>query len=105
MVVIRTVFKIKWFQTVKQPLEAIESLINYYGSRKLTANDYSEWPEKLEKTVEKIVLFDDKDQNGNDSASVNKPSLKRDYWVEFWDENSRSWICNIFFYYIFFANC
>lgn len=80
----------------QQTLEAIESLINYYGSRKLTANDYMEWPEKLEETVGKIVLFDEKNQGGNDSDSVGKMSVRRDYWVEFWDENSHCWICNIF---------
>ncbi|EFO26866.2 DNA repair protein Rad4 containing protein [Loa loa] len=77
----------------QRPLEAIESLISYYGSRKLTANDYREWPGKLEETVEKIVLFDGGKQNENDSASVGRLSLKRNYWVEFWDENSRRWIC------------
>ncbi|VBB30790.1 unnamed protein product [Acanthocheilonema viteae] len=76
----------------KQSLDAIKSLVNYYGSRKLTANDYMEWPEKLEKTVEKIILYDDENQNGNDGASAGKLSVKRDYWVEFWDENSYSLI-------------
>ncbi|KAM3719841.1 putative DNA repair protein [Dirofilaria immitis] len=75
----------------QRPLEAVESLVNYYGSRKLTTDDYMEWPEKLEETVEKIVLFDFENQDGNDSISVDK--LKRNYWVEFWDENSCHWIC------------
>ncbi|VDO41182.1 unnamed protein product, partial [Brugia timori] len=75
--------------TVRRPLEAVQSLIDYYGSRKLTANDYMEWPEKLEETVEKIVLFGNENQDGNDSTSVDKLNLKRNYWVEFWDENSR----------------
>uniref|UniRef100_A0A8R1XLP2 Rad4 beta-hairpin domain-containing protein n=1 Tax=Onchocerca volvulus TaxID=6282 RepID=A0A8R1XLP2_ONCVO len=80
--------------TIRQrPLEAVESLVSYYGSRKLTANDYIEWPEKLEETVGKIVLFDFKNQDGNDSASTDKLSPKRNYWVEFWDKNSRRWIC------------
>ncbi|VIO93276.1 DNA repair protein Rad4 containing protein [Brugia malayi] len=79
--------------TVRRPLEAVQSLIDYYGSRKLTANDYMEWPEKLEETVEKIVLFGNENQDGNDSTSVDKLNLKRNYWVEFWDENSRRWIC------------
>ncbi|VDO32528.1 unnamed protein product [Onchocerca flexuosa] len=77
----------------QRPLEAVESLVKYYGSRKLTANDYIEWPEKLEETVGKIVLFDFKNQDGNDSASIDKLNPKRNYWVEFWDKNSRHWIC------------
>ncbi|CAG9536469.1 unnamed protein product [Cercopithifilaria johnstoni] len=77
----------------QRSFEAVESLISYYGSRKLTANDYMEWPKKLEETVEKIVLFDNENPNGNDSTSVGKMRLKRDYWTEFWDESSRCWIC------------
>uniref|UniRef100_A0A0R3S1Y3 BHD_3 domain-containing protein n=1 Tax=Elaeophora elaphi TaxID=1147741 RepID=A0A0R3S1Y3_9BILA len=94
-------FKLVFFFVIamrQRSLEVVESLVSYYGSRKLTANDYVEWPKKLEKTVEKIVLFDDENQSRNASTSVGRLNLKRNYWVEFWDENSRRWICNIFFH-------
>lgn len=83
------------FQIMRQrSFEAVESLISYYGSRKLTSKDYAEWPQKLEETIKKIVLFDGKQQDG--SASIDKLNQKRNYWVEFWDENSQRWICNIY---------
>lgn len=83
----------------QQPLPAVESLVSYYRSKKYTAENYREWPKKLEETVEKIILFDGENLDGNDSASVGKLSLKRNYWVELWDKDSRHWICNLFFFF------
>uniref|UniRef100_A0A915Q2V2 Rad4 beta-hairpin domain-containing protein n=1 Tax=Setaria digitata TaxID=48799 RepID=A0A915Q2V2_9BILA len=74
-------------------LESVETLISYYGSRKLTADDYMEWPKKLDETVKQITFFDCKNQGGNDLVPAGELSLKRNYWVEFWDKNSHHWIC------------